>query len=106
MNKRILIGCTIIIVVIGLVYLVYFTSSDTRGYALLVEEIEPYPNEYLPISEWDLLGMPTLLYSMNESGIQKNVSQEEWEKIKEFLEAEQGNIKFYTEFYSVKLLRK
>ena len=106
MNKRILITTIIIIILIVLFSLIFFNVPDTQGYALLVETIDPYPSEYLPISEWELLAMPTLLRSMNETGIQKTITQEEWEKIKEFLEAEQGNIKFYNEFYSVKLLRE
>ena len=105
MNKRIIIAIAIILVVIVLTYLIYFTSSDTRGYALLVEETDPYPNEYLPISEWELLGMHTLLRSMNETGIQKTITQEEWEKIRDYLEAEEGVLKFHDDFYLVKLLR-
>lgn len=105
MDKRIIITIAISIVALVLFSVYFFSPSDTRGYALLVETTDPYPSEYLPISEWELLGMPTLLRSMNETGIQKTITQEEWEKIKNYLEAKEGVIEFYGDFYLVTLLR-
>jgi hypothetical protein len=95
-------------VIIALTILItsyYFTISDSRGFELIVEVSEPYPDQYLPISEIELLGMPTLLFAMNETGVQKNLTQEEWQNICDFLGDKQGVIEFHNEFFFVQLLR-
>ena len=98
----------IIGIFIGVLIIIIFlfsSPSDTRGYVLLVEIEEPYPSEYLPISEWDLIGMPKLLFAMNETGIQHILNQQDWLEIHDFLEATEGIIEFAGDFYYIQLLR-
>ena len=105
MKPWIIVAIVAILSMILILLFYQFSLSDTHGYALIVEITEPYPDEYLPISEWDLIGMPTLIFAMNETGVQKNLTQEEWQKIFNFLEASEGIIEFSGDFYQVILLR-
>lgn len=95
-------------IIIGLLIVIIFLFSsppDTRGYAIFVELTEPYPSEYLPISEWDLLYMPKLLFAMNETEMQHSLNQKDWQEIFDFLEAAEGIIEFADDFYYIQLLR-
>ena len=88
-----------------LLTLFFSVMSDTREYAILVELTDPYPKEYLPISEWELIGMPELLYAMNHTGIQKTLRMDDWQEIHDYLQAVEGVIEFAGDFYYIYLLR-
>ena len=48
----------------------------------MVEITNPYPSQYLPITEWDLIGIPNLLYEMNKTGIEHKINEDELQKSK------------------------
>jgi hypothetical protein len=94
-----------IISVLIIFFFLFSSSSDTREYAIFVEIEEQYPSEFLPISEWELLGMPKLIYAMNETRMQHILNEQDWLEIYDFLEATEGIIEFAGDFYYIQLLR-
>ena len=105
MKKWLAIVLVTIISLLLVISIFYFTQSDTRGYAIIVELTDPYPDQYLPISELDLLSMPTLLFAMNETGVQKNLTQQEWQKIFDYMGASEEILEFAGDFYYITLFR-
>lgn len=108
MKSRILIviGMTIgLLLFLLFLYFSFFNLSDMQEFAIKVEITDPYPTQYLPITEWDLISMPKLLYAMNRTGIEHKINEDDWQEIYEFLEDSEGILEFAGDFYYVRLLR-